>query len=172
MGVISSGVLAGLAKIGLVVVSIGGLSAGAYFAYQVGPGGDGDDTTVLAGATVPASPTALLATLTPTAEPPTPQPTPSPSSTALPPTPTQPPAPTATPDPRVPMGEIPTADQIQLGKDGKYFIADRGDGCMWVEHQRDTHTELGDIVFLSTDCPVTFGYVYMVKTGEVSVLIS
>ncbi len=38
MGVISSGVLAGLAKVGLVVVSIGGLSAGAYFAYQVGPG--------------------------------------------------------------------------------------------------------------------------------------
>ena len=37
MGVISSGVLAGLAKIGLVVVSIGGLTASAYFAYQVGP---------------------------------------------------------------------------------------------------------------------------------------
>ena len=33
MGVISAGVLAGLAKVALVVVSIGGLSAGAYFAY-------------------------------------------------------------------------------------------------------------------------------------------
>ena len=39
MGVISAGVLAGLAKIGLVVVSIGGLSAGAYSAYRGGPGG-------------------------------------------------------------------------------------------------------------------------------------
>ena len=41
MGVISSGVLA---KVGLVVVSIGGLSAGAYFAYQTGPGGLGTAT--------------------------------------------------------------------------------------------------------------------------------
>ena len=36
MGVISSGVLAGLVKAALVAISIGGLSAGAYFAYQVG----------------------------------------------------------------------------------------------------------------------------------------
>ncbi len=39
MGVISSGVLAGLAKVGLVVVSIGGFSVGACFAYQVGSSG-------------------------------------------------------------------------------------------------------------------------------------
>ncbi len=95
MGVISSGVLAGLAKVGLVAVSIGGLSAGAYFAYQTGPGG-GDGTSVPAGATVSASPTAPLATPTPTTEPPTPQPTPTP--TALPPT-EAPPAPTATAEP-------------------------------------------------------------------------
>ena len=39
MGVISSGVFAGVAKAALVAVSVGGLTAGAYFAYQTGPGG-------------------------------------------------------------------------------------------------------------------------------------
>ncbi|MCH8009354.1 MAG: dockerin type I repeat-containing protein [Chloroflexi bacterium] len=39
MGVISSGVFAGVAKAALVAISVGGLSAGAYFAYQIGPGG-------------------------------------------------------------------------------------------------------------------------------------
>jgi len=48
MGVISSGVLAKLAKVGLVVLSIGGLSAGAYFLYQIGPGGS-DGTSAPAG---------------------------------------------------------------------------------------------------------------------------
>ncbi len=100
---ISSGALAGLAKVGLVVVAVGGLSAGAYFAYQTGPGGS-DGTSVQAGATAPASPTAPQATLTPTTEAPTPQPTPSPlpSATSVPTLPpTQPPpteAPTVDPD--------------------------------------------------------------------------
>ena len=39
MGVFASGVLAGPAKVSLVVVAVGGLTAGAYFAYQIGPGG-------------------------------------------------------------------------------------------------------------------------------------
>ena len=38
MGVFASGVLAGPAKVSLVVVAVGGLTAGAYFAYQTGPG--------------------------------------------------------------------------------------------------------------------------------------
>ncbi len=92
MGVISSGVLAGLAKVGLVAVSVGGLAAGAYFAYQIGPGGSAD-ADVPAGATAPASPTVPQATLTPTTEPTVAPPTPSPSATAvrtLPPTPMEP----------------------------------------------------------------------------------
>ena len=61
----------------------------------------------------------------------------------------------------------PTADQIQLGKDGKYFIADRGDGCMWVEYLRDTSPEIGLQVFLRTDCAVDFGITFRPESGEV-----
>ena len=82
-------------------MAVGGRTAGAYFAYQIGPGGSaGADAP--AGATEAASPTATLETVTPTAEPTIVPPTPSPSATALsptqpPPTTTQPPTPT--PDP-------------------------------------------------------------------------
>ena len=77
MRVFASGVLAGLAKVGLVVVSIGGLSAGAYFAYQVGPGGGSDGTSVQVQPTLAvSSPTAGRVTPTATVEPATPQPTP------------------------------------------------------------------------------------------------
>ena len=38
MGVISSGVFAGVAKAALVAISVGGLTAAADFAYQTGPG--------------------------------------------------------------------------------------------------------------------------------------
>ena len=129
-------------------------------------------TTVQAGATVSASATTPLATLTPTTEPPTPQPTPSPSATSvptLPPAATQPPAPT--PDTRVAIMDLPTADQIQLGEDGKYFIADRGDGCTWVERTRQTFPEIGEIVVLDTDCPTDFGYTFQPTTGDVSLLL-
>ncbi len=81
MGVISSGVLAGVAKVALVVVSIGGLSVGAYFAYQIGPGGS-DGTSVQLEPTLQIqptlaapSPTAGRVTPTATVEPTTPQPT-------------------------------------------------------------------------------------------------
>ena len=102
------------------------------------------DAGASADADVPAGATTPLATLTPTTEPPTPQPTPSPSATSvptLPPAATQPPAPTA--DTREPIRSLPTADQIQLGNDGKYFIADRGDECTWVEYLRENRPEIG-----------------------------
>ncbi len=76
MGVISSGVLAGLAKVGLVVVAVGGLSAGAYFAYQVGPGGDGGTSVQIEPTLAIASPTAAGTTPTATVEPAIRQPTP------------------------------------------------------------------------------------------------
>ena len=134
---------------------------------------DGDaDASAAAGATAAASPTALLSTRTPTAEPPTPQPTP--AATALPPT--QPPAPTEappapTPDTRVAIMDLPTADQIQLGEDGKYFIADRGDGCTWVEYLRDTSPEIGLQVFLGTDCPADFAITFRPESGLVLRLV-
>ena len=174
MGVISSGVLAGVAKAALVAVSVGGLSAGAYFAYQTGPGGSAG-ADLPAGATEAASPTAPQTTPTQTAEPTAVPPTPSPSATTVPPTqppaPTQPPVPTATPDTR-PQMVLPLADQIQLGKDGKYFVADRGDGCMWVEYLRDTSPEIGLQVFLRTDCPADFAVTFRPESGLVLPLVS
>ena len=169
MGVISSGVLAGVAKAALVAISVGGLSAGAYFAYQTGPGGSAG-ADVPAGATVSASPTAPLATLTPTTEPTAVPPTAQATATAVPPTqppPTQPPVPTATPDTRVAIMDNPTLDQFQLGKDGKYFVADRGDGCTWVEGARRLSETVGLVVSLFTDCTTDFFFVFRPETGEI-----
>ncbi len=135
-----------------------------------------DATSVSASATEPASPTAPLATLTPTTEPTVVPPTPSPSATTtvptLPPVPTQPP-PVPTADTRVPLG-LPRADQFQLGEDGKYFVADRGDGCVWVEFRRvnDTDPRIGLEVFLRTDCPVDFVITFRPETGIVEPIIS
>ena len=125
---------------------------------------------VPAGATVSVSPTTPLATLTPTTEPTAAPPTRSPTATALPPAPTQPPAPTA--DTRVPIRDLPTADQIQLGEDGKYFIADRGDGCTWVERVRQTVPQIGEIVVLHTDCPADFAITFRPASGDVAMLVS
>ena len=99
MGVISSGVLAGPAKVALVVVAVGGLTAGAYFAYQTTQS-DADTVSGQTEPTVTASPTATQETPTATAEPTIVPPTPSPSATAVPTLP--PPAtevPSPTPDP-------------------------------------------------------------------------
>ena len=99
MGVFSSAVFAGPAKIALVVVAVGGLTAGAYFAYQTTQS-DADTVSGQTEPTVTASPTATQTTPTPTAEPTIAPPTPSPSATTvptLPPPATQPPAPTVDP---------------------------------------------------------------------------
>ena len=63
---------------------------------------------------------------------------------------------------------MPTADQIQLGKDGKYFIADRGDGCTWAEGFRQQSETVGLEVSLFTDCPTSFFFVFRLETGEIS----
>ena len=137
---------------------------------------DGDaDASAAAGATLSASPTATLATLTPTTEPPTPQPTPTPNATAQPPPTVPPPTdvpPAPTPDTRIAIMDLPTADQIQLSEDGKYFIAERGDGCTWVEYLRDTSPEIGLQVFLRTDCPVDFAITFRPESGLVLRLVS
>ena len=63
MGVISSAVLAGVAKVALVVVSIGGLTAGAYFAYQTTQG----DADTVSGQIEPTAAVVSSPTLAPTA---------------------------------------------------------------------------------------------------------
>jgi DNA-binding CsgD family transcriptional regulator len=88
--------------------------------------------------------------------------------------PTEPP-PTAvpTPDTRVAIRELPLADQILLGQDGKYFLADRGDGCRWVEVFRVNDTpEIGDEVILRTDCPVDFQIAFRPASREVLAMVS
>lgn len=82
---LASGLFAGFLKVAVVAVSIGGLTAGAYYAYQIGPGGSGG----VAGQIQPTleatvSPTAAVATSAPTAEPPTPPPTSTSVPSALP----------------------------------------------------------------------------------------
>ena len=67
----------------------------------------------------------------------------------------------------MPLRDLPTADQVQLGKDGKYFVADRGDGCTWVEYLRDTSPEIGLQVFFRTDCPADFGIAFRPESSVV-----
>ncbi|MEX0786153.1 MAG: hypothetical protein WD939_05910, partial [Dehalococcoidia bacterium] len=76
-----------------------------------------------------------------------------------------PPAPTV--DTRVPIRDLPSVNQIQIGKDGKYFVADRGDGCTWVEHVRRDIPDIGEEVILDTTCPADFQYVFRPELGEV-----
>jgi hypothetical protein len=148
----------------LAVLLVGGVSGVVYLAVR--PGGDGDKSQVAGKLTVTAT---VVATNTP------PQPmtsVPAPTSTAnatLEPA-TVPPLAPATPDTRVPMG-LPRADQIQVGKDGKYFVADRGDGCMWLEHSRETNPVIGLQVFLGTDCPADFAVTFRPATREVIPLV-
>jgi hypothetical protein len=72
----------------------------------------------------------------------------------------------------VPSAERPTLDQIQLGKDGKYFIEDRGDGCAWTEVSRLQDADVGERVILGTDCPSDFSFEFRTSAGEVFLLIS
>jgi len=66
---------------------------------------------------------------------------------------------------------LPAVEQIQLGPDGKYFVADRGDGCTWVEYLRDTSPVIGLQVFLRTDCPTDFAITFRPETGEILALV-
>ena len=145
---------------------LGGLSAGIYFAVQAG--GDSDEPPQGAR---PQS--AVEFTATATAAPPTRA---APDATATPPQPTAPPAtpiaPIPTPDTRIPILDLPTLDQIELGPDGKYFIADRGDGCTWSEALRLESESSGEEVILRTDCPSDFQILFRPDTGEIFIVIS
>ena len=133
-------------------------------------GGSGSSGQIEPTPTASVNPTAVQATPSPSVEPATSTPTSTPTAApTLPPAPTQPPAPTA--DTRVPLRDLPTADQVQLGKDGKYFLADRGDGCTWVEYLRDTSPEIGLQVFLGTDCPADFAITFRPESGVVLPLV-
>lgn len=161
----SLSVLDWAARILIGVLVAGAIGAGAFLLVRTSGGEDLQAVAQLIETATPLAPTDTPAPSTPTATalPPT-----QPPPTARPPT-DVPPAPT--PDTRVPMG-LPRADQIQLGKDGKYFVADRGDGCMWVEYLRDTSPEIGLEVFLRTDCPADFGITFRPESGLVLPLVS
>lgn len=160
-----SGMLAGFLKVAAVAVVTGGVAV-ALLAAACG-GGEGSSAFVQgeSSVTVTITPesTAAPPTRTATALPPTQPPPTAPPATDVPPAPTA--------DTRVSMGP-PRADLIQLGKDGKYFVADRGDGCTWVEYLRDTRPEIGLRVFLRTDCPTDFGITFRPESGLVLPLVS
>jgi hypothetical protein len=89
------------------------------------------------------------------------------------PTPTLPVTPEPTPIPTpVTMGEplrdIPSASEVKQDADGKYFIPDRGDGCLWTERARNTSTDGEITVFFETECPADFWWSYNLSTGEIS----
>lgn len=140
-----------------------GLSAGIYFAAGCGDGSPQmvsptESPTQVAPTATPAPPTATPTEAIPTQPPPTvPPPTPAP--------------PTPTPDTRMPIRDLPTLEQIQLGPDGKYFIADRGDGCRWVEHSRTASPDFGQEIVLITDCPIDFAILFRRETGEILMLM-
>lgn len=153
----------------VVAVAIGG---GAFLIVRTS--GDEGDPTVQGATTATVAATVTTATsVAPTSTLRAPTATAAPATEPPPtePPPTRPPVPTATEDTRVSMG-LPTAAQIQLGKDGTYFVADRGDGCTWVEYLRDNHPEIGLQVFLRTDCAVDFGVEFRPETGDVIAIVS
>lgn len=143
-----------------------GLGTGVFFLFRTGS--DGEQTvTVVATITAAASATTAQPVASPTSQPPLPTNEPTqPSATEAPPT-VEP-----TPDTRVAIRDLPTRDQIQLGADGKYFIADRGDGCAWREHSRLNDPDVGLEVILWTDCPVDFAITFRPNSGEVFMLVS
>ena len=140
------------------VLAASGIGVGVYLAVR-GDGGGSNEHTVRATNTSTVTATRTAAAATPT-------------STESPATPTEPPTLAPTPDTRVAIRDLPTADQIQLGPDGKYFLPDRGDGCRWVEHARVPLPDFGEAIVLSTDCPADFGITFRPATGEVAMLVS
>ncbi|HXF51771.1 MAG TPA: hypothetical protein VNM43_08835 [Dehalococcoidia bacterium] len=123
----------------------------------------------------------------------TPLPTNTPEPTAtvatmVPPSPTaQAAAPTALPTkiPLQPRRDIPTAAEIMVDANGKYFIPDRGDGCPWFERARATLNvpnyetltvepkmpPVLTLVAFGTPCEADFFWVYSVETGEVRLVL-
>jgi hypothetical protein len=70
--------------------------------------------------------------------------------------------------------EVTTAD-IQLGEDGKYYIADRGDGCAYRETARTPARVIGALqlpemaMLWADDCEV--GYSYEPTTGRLNAVV-
>lgn len=144
-----------------VAVVTGALSVGVYLLVQAGGDGPAQADVAPTETHTPIPPTETLPPPTPTATEAIGTP---PEPTAPPPTPT---APVPTPDTRVAIRDLPTLNQIQLGQDGKYFIADRGDGCRWVERVRQSYEGTGLGISLFTDCPADFFFEFRPETGEV-----
>jgi len=83
------------------------------------------------------------------------------------------PTPTAIPpSPSVPRLDKPLPSEIQTGPDGKYYIADRGDGCPWTEWQRSVQTDGRTKVVLTTVCENGIALWYFPETGEVTFVVS
>jgi hypothetical protein len=138
-----------------VAVVAGGIAFGAYFATQA------MDGTSLAGeAEQPAATTAAAGSSPAPAL--TPQPTAPPTS----PEPTW--GPLGCADCLVKGGQTlrVTADDIELGPDGKYYVADRGDGCAYREDRRAVW-ELGteEVILRAPGCEVF--WIYLPATREV-----
>lgn len=87
--------------------------------------------------------------------------------------PTPRPTPTAAPpSPSVPRLDKPLPSEIQTGPDGKYYIADRGDGCPWTEWQRSAQTDGRTKVVLTTVCEDGIALWYFPETGEMTFVVS
>ena len=87
-------------------------------------------------------------------------PTPRPTPTAMPPT------------PAVPRLDKPLPSEIKTGPDGKYYIADRGDGCPWTEWHRSVQTDGRTKVVLTTVCEDGIALWYFPETGETTFVVS
>ena len=87
-------------------------------------------------------------------------PTPRPTPTAIP------------PSPSVPRLDKPLPSEIQTGPDGKYYIADRGDGCPWMEWQRSVQADGRTKVVLTTVCEDGIALWYFPETGEMTFVVS
>jgi len=154
-----------------VAVVLGGTAYGAarYAAGQVGP----EEKPPTAVPTATAEPTATpLPEPTATPEPPPPPPTPTTEAKGL-----VTPAPLGCPDCRVKASDQIRVEvkDIQLGVDGKYFVPDRGDGCLYAEAFRRPgrlpHVEgLEEVILRAPGCEITITFVP--ATGEIRSTIS
>lgn len=142
------------------------VAAGVGGAIYLGVRGGGDDNSQVAGK-LTQTPTVVATTTAPS--PTAPPTTSTPASTSEPQTST--PLLTATPDTRVPSMELPTLEQIQLGKDSKYFFEGQGDGCHWEEARRRDSFEGEELVIFQTDCAANFGFVFNTVSGDIHLLL-
>lgn len=158
-----------------------GIALGAYFASQAIDGtsvAQEADQPTAAAPTADSSPAAAV-TREPSPEPaadssPPPAVTPelSPEPTALPTIPTSTRGALGCVDCSVKGGQqlAVTAEDIQLGPDGKYYVPDRGDGCAYREAGRGEVLGVEHVSLWASGCEHGIGY--EPATGRVHVLIS